>query len=115
MSLKYRRHLRKNLTNPEKIIWQRLRNRQVGGVKFRRQHSIGKYIVDFYSSEVNLIIEIDGDVHAYQKENDKIREIFLKNRGLKIIRYTNYEVRTNLIGVLEDILRKCEELKNGNC
>ena len=114
MSLKYRRHLRKNSTNPERIIWQKLRSRQIGGIKFRRQHSIGKYIVDFYSSELNLIIEIDGDVHAYQKENDKIREIFLENRGLKIIRYTNYEVRTNLIGVLEDILRKCEELKGGN-
>ena len=114
MSLKYRRHLRKNSTNPERIIWQRLRNRQIGGFKFRRQCSIGKYIVDFYSSELNLIIEIDGDVHAYQKENDKTREIFLENRGLKITRYTNYEIRTNLIGVLEDILRKCEELKKGN-
>jgi very-short-patch-repair endonuclease len=114
MSLKYRRHLRKNLTNPERIIWQKLRDRQIGGIKFRRQHNIGKYIVDFYSLELNLIIEIDGDVHAYQKENDKAREIFLENRGLKIIRYTNYEIRTNLIGVLEDILRKCEELKKGN-
>ena len=114
MSLKYRRHLRKNSTNPERIIWQKLRNRQIKGFKFKRQYSIGKYIVDFYSSELNLIIEIDGDIHAYQKENDKRREIFLENRGLKIIRYTNYEVRTNLIGVLEDILRKCEELKKGN-
>ena len=114
MSLKYRRHLRKNLTNPERIIWQKLRNRQIGGFKFKRQYPIGKYIVDFYSSELNLIIEIDGDVHAYQKENDKRREIFLENRGLKIIRYTNYEIRTNLIGVLEDILRKCGELKKGN-
>ncbi len=114
MSLKYRRHLRKELTSPERIIWQKLRNRRMGDVKFRRQHSIGKFIVDFYCSELNLIVEIDGDVHIYQRKDDKIREIFLENRGLKIIRYTNYEVRTNLIGVLEDILRKCEELKKGN-
>ena len=114
MSLKSRRHLRKNSTKPEIIIWQKLRNRQIGGFKFRRQYSIGKYIVDFYCSELNLIIEIDGDVHVYKKEDDKTREIFLENRGLKIIRYTNYEVRTNLIGVLEDILRKCEELKKGS-
>ena len=114
MSLKYRRHLRKNSTDPERIIWQRLRSRQIGGFKFRRQHSIGKFIVDFYSSELNLVIEIDGDIHVYKKEDDKKRELFLENRGLKIIRYTNYEVRTNLSGVLEDILREGEELKKGN-
>ena len=76
MSLKYRRHLRKEATNPERIIWQKLRNRQIGGIKFRRQHSIGKYIVDFYSSELNLIIEIDGDVHAYQKKMIKQEKSF---------------------------------------
>ena len=114
MSLKQRRNLRQSSTSPEKIIWQKLRDRQIGGFKFRRQHNIGKFIVDFYCDEIKLIIEIDGDVHAYQKEYDKKRQLFLENRGLKIIRYTNYEVRTNLIGVLEDVLVKCEELKKGN-
>jgi very-short-patch-repair endonuclease len=114
MSLKQRRYLRQNSTTSEKIIWQKLRNRQVGKFKFKRQYNIGKFIVDFYCDEIKLIIEIDGDVHAYQKEHDKKRQIFLENRGLKIIRYTNYEVRTNLVGVLEDILRRCEELKKGN-
>ena len=110
MSLKYRRHLRKNSTNPERIIWWRLRNRQVGGFKFRRQHSIDKYIVDFFCLELGLIIEIDGDVHAYKEEYDKKRQTILEEKGFKVARYTNYEVRTNLTGVLEDILRKCEEL-----
>lgn len=114
MSLKQRRYLRQNSTNPEKIIWQKLRNRQIGGFKFGRQHNIGKFIVDFYCDEIKLIIEIDGDVHVYQKEQDKKRQIFLENRGLRIIRYTNYEIRANLMGVLEDILRKCEELKKGS-
>ena len=110
MFLKYRRHLRKNSTNPERIIWQRLRNRQIGGFKFRRQHNIDKYIVDFFCLKLDLIVEIDGDIHAFKKEGDKRRQAILENKGFKIVRYTNYEVRTNLIGVLEDILRKCEEL-----
>lgn len=113
MSLKQRKHLRQNLTNPEKIIWQKLRNRQIRGFKFRRQHNIGKFIVDFYCDEIKLIIEIDGDVHAFQEEQDKKRQIFLENRGMRIVRYTNYEVRDNLMGVLEDILKKCEELSKG--
>ena len=74
MFLKQRRHLRKNSTNPERIIWQRLRSRQIGGFKFRRQHSIDKYIVDFFCLELDLIIEIDGDVHAYKEEYDKKRQ-----------------------------------------
>jgi len=113
MSLKQRKYLRQNSTISENIIWQKLRNRQIGGFKFKRQYSIGKFIVDFYCDEIKLIIEIDGDVHAYQEEQDKKRQIFLENRGLRIVRYTNYEVRDNLTGVLEDILRKCEELKKG--
>jgi len=114
MSLKQRKYLRQNSTNPEKTIWQKLRNRQIGGFKFKRQYNIGKFIVDFYCDEIKLIIEIDGDIHAYQKEEDKKRQLFLENRGLRIIRYTNNEVKTNLLGVLEDILRKCEELKKSN-
>jgi len=114
MSLKQRRNLRQNPTNPEKIIWQKLRDRQIGEFKFRRQHNIGKFIVDFYCDEIKLIIEIDGDIHAYQKEHDQKRQFFLENRGLKVIRYTNNEVRANLTGVLENILRKCEELKKGS-
>ena len=114
MSLKQRKNLRQNSTSPERIVWQKLRSRQIGGFKFRRQHNIGKFIVDFYCDEIKLVIEIDGDVHAYQKEYDKKRQLFLENRGLRIIRYTNNEVRTNLMGVLEDILKKGEELNKGN-
>ena len=114
MSLKQRRNLRQNSTVPENIIWQKVRSRQIREFKFRRQHNVGKFIVDFYCDEIKLVIEIDGDVHVYQKEYDKKRQLLLENRGLRIIRYTNNEVRTNLTGVLEDILRKCEELKKGS-
>lgn len=108
------RALRKNQTTAEKIIWQKLRSRQLAGFKFRRQHNIGKFIVDFYCDEIKLIIEIDGDVHAYkQRENhDKERQKILESKGFEIARYTNYEVFNNLNGVLDDILRKCENLKN---
>ena len=108
------RALRKNQTTAEKIIWQKLRSRQLAGFKFRRQHNIGRFIVDFYCDEIKLIIEIDGDVHAYKQREkyDKERQKILESKGSKIARYTNYEVFNNLDGVLEDILRKCEELKN---
>ena len=108
------RALRKNQTTAEKIIWQKLRSRQLAGFKFRRQHNIGRFIVDFYCDEIKLIIEIDGDVHAYKQREkyDKERQKILESKGFKIARYTNYEVFNNLNGVLEDILRKCEELKN---
>ena len=106
--------LRKNQTTAEKIIWRRLRNRQLANFKFRRQHNIGRFIVDFYCDENKLIIEIDGDVHAYveREKYDEEREKILESEGFKIVRYTNYEVYNNLDGVLEDILRKCEKLKN---
>ena len=83
-------------------------------VWFHSVISIEKFIVDFYCDEIKLIIEIDGDIHACQKEHDQKRQLFLENRELKVICYTNYEIRTNLIGVLEDILSRCEELKNDN-
>ena len=111
--IKQARFLRKNQTTAEKIIWRRLRSRQLAGYKFRRQHNLGRFIVDFYCDEIKLIIEIDGDVHAYaeREKYDRQRQKSLESEGLEIIRYTNYEVYDNLDGVLEDILRKCEKLK----
>lgn len=113
LKIKQARTLRKNQTTAEKIVWWKLRNRQIGGFKFRRQHNIENFIVDFYCDEIKLIIEIDGDVHGYKQKkiDDKERQNILENKGYKIVRYTNYEVFSNLNGVLEDILIKCEELK----
>ncbi len=114
LKIKQARTLRKNQTNAEKIIWRKIRSRQLAGFKFRRQHNIDRFIVDFYCDEIRLIIEIDGDVHAYEQRinYDKQRQKILESKEFKIARYTNYEVFNNLNGVLEDILRKCEELKN---
>ena len=105
------RSLRKRQTMSEVILWGSLRNRQLGGFKFRRQHGIGKYIVDFCCVSERLIIEIDGDVHAFatQRKRDKVREDFLLSRHFRVIRYTSHEVYENLHGVLEDLLERCEE------
>ncbi|MGQ0828685.1 MAG: endonuclease domain-containing protein [Bacteroidota bacterium] len=101
--------LKKNQTNAEKLLWQVLRGRQLNGTKFRRQHPIEKFIVDFYCHEYKLVIELDGDVHDvdFVKEYDEDREGELKNLGLKIIRFKNEEVFDSLEKILETIKIHC--------
>lgn len=92
-----RRGLRKNQTECEKIIWKYLRDRKAG-VKFRRQHSIGYYIADFFCYEKKLVIEIDGEIHNsnLNREYDKNRDLILKGLGYRVIRISNKEIETNL-------------------
>jgi very-short-patch-repair endonuclease len=80
------RNLRINQTLAERIVWGRLRNRQLDGFKFRRQYYIGNFIVDSYCSETNLIIETDGDVHGYAErtQKDRTREEFLRSKNLEL-------------------------------
>jgi len=106
--LPLKRRLRTNSTRTEQLLWAKLRSNQIHGLKFRRQHGIGSYIVDFFCPERNLAIEIDGDVHAaeIQQTKDRLREEHLKSLGLEILRYTNDEVMNNLDGVLEDLARQ---------
>ena len=108
-----RRELRVNQTETEKIIWQKLRNRQINNIKFFRQYSIGAYIVDFYCSELRLVIELDGYQHNEENsfEFDKIREKFMESLDIKTIRFSNSDVLTNLDGVMEKIWR---EVKSSN-
>ena len=108
-----RRELRVNQTETEKIIWQKLRNRQINNIKFFRQYSIGAYIVDFYCSELRLVIELDGYQHNEENsfEYDKIREKFMESLDIKTIRFSNSDVLTNLVGVMEKIWG---EVKNSN-
>ena len=97
-----RQTLRNNMTEPEKRLWGILRNHQLG-VKFRRQHGIGHYIVDFYCPELKLIIEVDGESHFSEDAQayDKIRDKFMLELGLTTIRFSNHEVMTNIDGVCE--------------
>ncbi len=96
--------MRTNATSPEQALWQMLRGKQMG-VKFRRQHGIGHYIVDFYCSEQKLVIEVDGDSHFTDdaQEYDQIRDAYLQGLELTVLRFTNEQVMQNLVGVCEII------------
>jgi len=106
--LDIKRRLRSNMTGPEAQHWSRLRARQLQGLKFRRQHGIGPYIVDFYCPEQSLVIEVDGDSHADadQVVKDRQREQYLQSLGLRIIRYINDDILENLDGVLENLAER---------
>ena len=111
-----RRELRNNLTEPERLLWNTIRSRQVNGVKFRRQQSIGSYIVDFYSPSIKLVIEIDGDSHFQENAEvyDEIRSKYLISLGCHVIRFTNSDITRNINGVLEEIIETIGRLKAGN-
>ncbi len=106
------RGLRKRQTDAERALWSKLRNKQIEGVKFRRQQPIGSYIVDFVSLERKLIIEIDGGQYNQRKvrEKDEEREKWLKEKGYQILRFWNNDVLTNIEGVLEKIKETLEEI-----
>ena len=96
------RELRKEQTNAEGLLWAALRNRQLEGLKFRRQHPLGRYIADFYCAERRLVIELDGAVHDLtdQQEYDRIREDIIRAQNLTVLRFRNEAVETDLEGVL---------------
>ena len=97
--------LRKRSTNAEKLLWKHLRQKQIEGLKFRRQQAIDNYIVDFVCFENRLVIEIDGGQHS--EEKDKERDSYLKKQGFRVIRFWNNEVLNNVQGVLEVIKETC--------
>ena len=105
-TLVQKRRLRTEMTSAEKILWTKLRSKQCYLFKFRRQHAIGPFIVDFFCPERSLVIEIDGDIHAEKTKQtkDRQRQRYLCSLGLQVIRYTNHEVLTNLNGVIEHLL-----------
>ena len=105
--------LRRNETIAEKLLWEKLRNNQLEGLKFRRQHPVNIYIADFYCHKFKLIIELDGDYHNQeeQKQKDEVRTEVLRLNGLKIIRFKNEEVEQDINQVLTTIKNKIEQLK----
>jgi very-short-patch-repair endonuclease len=105
-NLDYRRNLRKNSTKAEQILWFHLKNRKLGDLKFRRQHSLGQYIVDFLHAESNIIIELDSDVHFSldeQAAKDATRQLWLEGQGFTFLRFNNNEITNNLSSVLDHI------------
>ena len=97
------RELRQKQTDAEQLLWRQLRNRQMAGHKFRRQETIGPYIVDFVCLDAKLIIEIDGGQHGEQMEYDIKRSAYLKQRGYRVLRFWNDEVLKDTNTVLERI------------
>ncbi len=99
-----RQELRNNMTEPENRLWSILSNNQLG-VKFRRQHGIGHYIVDFYCPELKLIIEVDGESHFSEDAQayDKIRDAYMLGLGLTAIRYNNHDVMHNIEAIYQSI------------
>lgn len=101
------RNLRKNLTETERALWKYLRAKQLARLKFRRQHPIGHYIVDFVCLEKRISIEVDGGQHAINKNKDLERNRWLQRKGFEILRFWDNEVLTNTEGVLEVIRERC--------
>jgi len=111
------RMLRKNQTDAERALWQRMRNRQLLGVKFRRQVPIKGYIADFAALEIKLIIELDGSQHIDNKAADEFRTGFLQREGYKVIRLWNNDVLLRIDYVLEFIFQavSCRQSGVENC
>ena len=101
-----RRSLRKNMPPAETILWSKLRGKSLHGYKFRRQYSIGPYIVDFYSPQLKLAIELDGESHFVEgaPERDQVRQAFIESADVAVLRFTNCDVYDKLEGVIEKIL-----------
>ena len=105
------------MPSAESVLWSKLRRRQLLGYKFRRQYSVGTYVVDFYCAELRLAIEVDGDSH-YQsgaQERDKDRETFIKSFGIDFLRFRNVEVFEQLSAVLDSIARRVLEHPKPPC
>lgn len=112
--LSRRRELRKSSTSQELKLWHYLRNKKLG-VKFRRQHGIGPYVVDFYCKENNLIIELDGAQHKDEKEYDKERDNYMETLEIKVLRFWNGEIDKNIEKVLQKIKGVATPPAKGEC
>jgi len=102
-TMHYAGKLRRDLTPAEQKLWAYLRGNKLNGVKFRRQHALGPYIVDFCSIKAKLIIELDGSQHLEQEEYDLERTAYLKSQGYKVVRFWNNDVMNDIQGVLRAI------------
>ena len=109
----FRQQLRRESTPTEKMLWNRIRNKQINGLKFRQQHGFGNYIMDFYCPTIRLCIEVDGDVHNTDeaKEYGEERTSFLNQYGIKVMRFKNDEIEDDI----EKVINKIKEtINNGD-
>jgi very-short-patch-repair endonuclease len=97
------KQLRKNMTRQEITLWKCLKKGKIIGLHFRRQHPYGIYILDFYCFKVELVVEVDGDIHFSRQEYDMERTNYLESTGLKVLRFKNEDIEIRLDWVLEEI------------
>ena len=103
MASPHARSLRTNQTDAERKLWAALRRRQIEGHRFRRQHPIGPFIVDFVCLAEKLVVEVDGSQHFENRAQDSDRTAWLESRGYRVLRFWNNEVFANIDGVAETI------------
>ena len=101
------RRLRRDMTPPERLFWGCVRDRAFHDLKFRRQVPIGCYVADFLCERHNLVVELDGDTHAFQVDYDRRRDMYFANVGYRVLRFTNRDVLQNIEGVLTVIAEAC--------
>jgi very-short-patch-repair endonuclease len=109
MDTKRARELRTNSTDAERRFWQKLKRRQIAGVKFRRQQPIGPYIVDFVCLERRVVVEVDGGQHSEQLRQDERRNQWLEAQGYRILRFWNNDVLANTEVVAQTVLDAVEK------
>jgi len=108
------RALRRRMTDAERRLWRHLRNRELGGWKFKRQYPVGPFIVDFICVEKNLVIEVDGGQHAENEEQDIQRSTYLNKMGYRVFRFWNNQVLQETESVLEAIFAILAEVKQNS-
>ena len=102
------RRMRDAPTHAEELLWEKLRKKRLGGFRFRRQHIIRTFIVDFYCPQAKLVIEVDGSVHDEQKKYDQEREEIIHTLGYLVVRFKNYQIERELDSVLVRIYDTCQ-------
>ena len=102
---RFSQELRKNMTDAERLVWSRLRRKQLKGLQVYRQRIIGNYIVDFYCPNAKLVIELDGGQHFTEEglKKDAVRDIWINSQGFTVLRFSDEEVLSDLDGVIEKI------------
>lgn len=100
------KYLRENMTETEKILWNELKLNKIDGFRFKAQHPIDIYIVDFYCHKAKLVVEIDGEIHKFKKNEDKARTEELESFDLKVVRFSNDDIRNNINYVIEKIRKE---------
>ena len=106
---RFARELRKDQTRAEEVVWKLLRNRRYLEFKFRRQHVVEGFVIDFFCKELRLGIEVDGGIHLNRKEYDGIRQMIIESEGIRIIRVSNAEIKKDPESLLVKIRQTIED------